>query len=88
MPSFGPVVQYLLQTLFSHYHLYEEPLNRIFRFLRYTVVTPAALVLFIGSCILCTTDLKPIPAKGVPLPAAAGIVFSIAPAIFPIRKLK
>ena len=31
---------------------YEEPLNRIFHFLRYTVLTLVALVLFIGSCML------------------------------------
>ena len=67
---------------------YEEPLNRIFHFLRYTVLTMVALVLFIGSCILCTTDFKPILANGVPLLAVAGIVFSIALAIFSIKKLK
>ena len=60
---------------------YEEPLNRIFHFLRYTVLTLVALVLFIGSCILCTTDFKPILPNGVPLLAVAGIVFSIALAI-------
>ena len=67
---------------------YEEPLNRIFHFLRYTVLTLVALVLFIGSCILCTTDFKPILPNGVPLLAVAGIVFSIALAIFSIKKLK
>ena len=67
---------------------YEEPLNRIFYFLRYTVLTLVALVLFIGSCILCTTDFKPLLANGMPLPAVAGIVFSIALAIFSIKKLK
>ena len=67
---------------------YEEPLNRIFHFLRYTVLTMVALVLFIGSCILCTTDFKPILPNGVPLLALTGIVFSIALAIFSIKKLK
>ena len=67
---------------------YEEPLNRIFHFLRYTVLTLVALVLFIGSCILCTTDFKPILANGVPLLAVAGIIFSIALAIYSIKKLK
>ena len=67
---------------------YEEPLNRIFHFLRYTVLTMVALVLFIGSCILCTTDFKPILPNGVPLLAVIGIVFSIALAIFSIKKLK
>ncbi len=67
---------------------YEEPLERIGRFLRYTVLTLVASVLFIGSCILCTTDFKPLLANGMPLLAVAGIVFSIALAIFSIRKLK
>ncbi|MBR4503138.1 MAG: AarF/ABC1/UbiB kinase family protein [Clostridia bacterium] len=67
---------------------YEEPLNRIFHFLRYTVLTLVAMVLFIGSCILCTTDFKPLLANGMPLPAVAGIVFSIALTIFSIKRLK
>ncbi len=67
---------------------YEEPLERIFHFLRYTVLTLVALVLFIGSCILCTTDFKPLLANGMPLPAVAGIVFSIALTIFSIKRLK
>ena len=67
---------------------YEEPLNRILRFLRYTVLTLVALVLFIGSCILCTTDFKPLLANGMPLPAVAGIVFSIALTIFSVKRLK
>ena len=67
---------------------YEEPLDRIGRFLRYTVLTLVASVLFIGSCILCTTDFKPLLANGMPLPAVAGIIFSIALAIYSIRKLK
>ena len=67
---------------------YEEPLNQIFHFLRYTVLTMVALVLFIGSCILCTTDFKPILPNGVPLLAVIGIAFSIALAIFSIKKLK
>ena len=46
------------------------------------------VVLFIGSCILCTTDFKPILANGVPLLAVAGIIFSIALAIYSIKKLK
>ena len=67
---------------------YEEPLNRISHFLRYTVLTLVASVLFIGSCILCTTSFKPFLPNGVPLLAVAGIIFSIALAIFSIKKLK
>ena len=64
---------------------YEEPLNRISHFLRYTVLTLVASVLFIGSCILCTTSFKPLLPNGVPLLAVAGIIFSIALAIFSIK---
>ena len=67
---------------------YEEPMDRIAHFLRYTVLTLVASVLFIGSCILCTTNFKPILPNGMPLLAVAGIVFSIALAIFSIKKLK
>ena len=67
---------------------YEEPLNRISHFLRYTVLTLVASVLFIGSCILCTTSFKPLLPNGAPLLAVAGIIFSIALAIFSIKKLK
>ncbi|MBR3020688.1 MAG: hypothetical protein IKP22_01025 [Clostridia bacterium] len=63
-------------------------MNRIFHFLRYTVLTLVAVVLFIGSCILCTTDFKPLLANGMLLLAVAGIVFSIALTIFSIKRLK
>ena len=67
---------------------YEEPLDRIGHFVRYTVLTLVASVLFIGSCILCTTSFKPLLANGMPLVAVAGLVFSIALGIFSIRKLR
>ena len=63
-------------------------MNRIFHFLRYTVLTLVAVVLFIGSCILCTTDFKPLLANGMLLLAVAGIVFSIALTIFSVKRLK
>ena len=67
---------------------YEEPLDRIGHFVRYAVLTLVACVLFIGSCILCTTDFKPTLSNGMPLVAVVGIVFSIALAIFSVKKLK
>ena len=67
---------------------YEKPLDRIGHFLRYTVLTLVACVLFIGSCMLCSADIKPILPNGMPLLGVAGIVFSIALAIFSIKKLK
>ncbi|MBQ1846814.1 MAG: AarF/ABC1/UbiB kinase family protein [Clostridia bacterium] len=67
---------------------YEEPLDRIGRFVRYTVLTAVACVLFIGSCILSTTDFKPTLPSGMPLLSVVGIVFSVALAIFSIKMLK
>ena len=65
----------------------DEPLHRIGEFLRYTLLIVVACVLFIGSCILCMTKLEPKVAGNVPLVAVVGILFSIALAIFAIKKL-
>lgn len=67
---------------------YQEPLDRMGHFVRYAVLAVIACVLFIGSCILCTTDFRPVLSNGMPLIAVVGIVFSIALAIFSIKKLK
>ena len=67
---------------------YDAPLGRIAHIVRYTVLTLVACVLFLGSCILCTTDFKPTLASGMPLIAVVGLVFSIALAVFSIKKLK
>lgn len=67
---------------------YQEPLDRMGHFVRYAVLAVIACVLFIGSCILCTTDFKPLLSNGMPLIAVVGIVFSIALAIFSVKKLK
>lgn len=65
----------------------EEPLRMIGEFLKYAILAVFACVLFIGSCILCMTELRPVVAGGVPLVALAGILFSIALAIFSVKKL-
>ncbi|MBQ6570289.1 MAG: AarF/ABC1/UbiB kinase family protein [Clostridia bacterium] len=67
---------------------YDEPLDRIGHFVKYTVLTVVACVLFLGSCILCSVDLKPTVSNGMPLLCVVGFVFSIALAIFSIKKLK
>ena len=67
---------------------WEEPLDRLSHIIRYSVLTLVACVLFIGSCILCTTDFMPKLSNGMPLIAVAGLVFSIALAIFSVKKLK
>ena len=67
---------------------WEEPLERLSHIIRYSVLTLVACVLFVGSCILCTTDFMPKLSNGMPLIAVAGLVFSIALAIFSVKKLK
>ena len=65
----------------------DEPLSLIAEFARYTILSVIACVLFIGSCILCTTNMMPKAAGDVPLVAVVGILFSIALGIFAVRKL-
>ena len=65
----------------------DGPLALIGEFCRYTILCVIACVLFLGSCILCMTDMKPDVAGGVPLIALVGILFSIALGIFGVRKL-
>ena len=67
---------------------WEEPLDRLSHIIKYSVITLVACVLFVGSCILCTTDFMPKLSNGMPLIAVAGLVFSIALAIFSVKKLK
>ncbi len=67
---------------------WEEPLDRLSHIIKYSVLSLVACVLFIGSCILCTTDFLPKLSNGMPLIAVAGLVFSIALAVFSVKKLK
>ena len=67
---------------------YEEALKKIGYTVKYVTITLVACVLFVGSCILCTTDFAPKLSNGMPLLAVVGIVFSVALAIFSIKKLK
>ena len=66
---------------------YEESLKNIGNFLVYVVLAVFSCVIFMGSCMLCTTDLQPVTSQGIPLLAAAGFVFSISLGIFSIRKM-
>ena len=66
---------------------YEEPLEKIGVYIKYVVLSLIACVLFIGSCILSSVDLYPKTENGMPLIAVGGIVFSIALAIYSVRKL-
>ncbi|SDB36761.1 hypothetical protein SAMN02910317_01783 [Ruminococcaceae bacterium FB2012] len=65
----------------------EDPMERLGSYVKYVVLSVIACVLFIGSCILAGIDLKPKTENGIPVIAMAGIVFSIALAIYSVGKL-
>lgn len=65
----------------------DEPLEKTRDFLRYVVLAALACVLFLGSCLLALVDIYPKTPNGMPLLSVVGIVFSIALAIFSVRKL-
>ncbi len=65
----------------------DEPLAKIGEFVKYIVLSILACVLFIGSCILCSVDIEPKMDNGMPAIAVVGIVFSIALAIYSVRKM-
>ena len=66
---------------------YEEILEKTEKTVFNIVLAVFACVLFLGSCILATADIGPKASGGVPLIAAVGMVFSIALAIFTLRKM-
>ena len=66
---------------------YEEILEKTEKTVFNIVLAMFACVLFFGSCILATADIGPKASGGVPLIAAVGMVFSIALAIFTLRKM-
>ena len=66
---------------------YEELVEKAGATVKNIVLAIFSCILFLGSCILCTTDIQPQTGSGVPLMAAAGIIFSIALAIFTIRRM-
>ena len=65
----------------------EDPMERLGSYVKYVVLSVIACVLFIGSCILAGIDPKPKTENGIPVIAMAGIVFSIALAIYSVGKL-
>ena len=66
---------------------YEEPLDRIGVYIKYVVLSIIACVLFIGSCILSGVESLPKTDIGRPLMSVAGILFSIARALYSGSKL-
>ena len=66
---------------------YEEILKSLNDTVNNVVLALFACVLFIGSCVLSTADIQPKTPDGQPLIAAAGLVFSIALAIFTVKRM-
>ena len=66
---------------------YDELVNKTSDSIRNVVMAFFACVIFFGSCILCTTDIKPKAPGGMPAIAAIGLVFSIALAIHVLGKM-
>ena len=66
---------------------YDEILKSLGETARNIVMALFACVLFIGSAILSTADINPKTSDGQPLVAAAGMIFSVALAIYTIRRM-
>ena len=67
---------------------YEELLEKSKETIRYIVMAAFACILLIGSCILCLSDIEPKTSTGMPLVAVIGFIFSIALAIYIVKKMK
>ena len=65
----------------------EEPLQKIGDFTLNVMLILIACVLFIGACILASVDIEPKVEGGLPLIADILMVFSIALAIYAVKKL-
>ncbi len=66
---------------------YEEILKSLGDTAKSIVLALFACVLFIGSAILSTADINPKTPDGQPLVAAAGLVFSVALAIYTVKRM-
>ena len=66
---------------------YEEILKSLNATVKNVVLALFACVLFFGSCILTTADIRPKTPDGQPLIAAAGIIFAIALGIYTVKRM-
>ena len=67
---------------------YAELVNSLNDIVRNVILAAFSCVLFFGSCILCMTDIKPATSDGMPIVAVIGFIFSIALAIYTVKKMK
>lgn len=65
---------------------YDELADRLSNMVKSTILAAFACVLFLGSCLLCSTDIQP-KTHGVPLVALIGFVFSVAVGIYAVRRM-
>ena len=66
---------------------YEEILKSLGETAKNIVLALFACVLFMGSAILSTADIYPKTPDGQPLVAAAGLIFSVALAIYTVKRM-
>ena len=66
---------------------YEDLLKHVTYTVKLLMLALFSCVLFFGSCILCLTDMKPTTVDGLPLMAVIGFIFSIALAIYTVKKI-
>ena len=66
---------------------YDELIKKGAKTIKTLVLALFACILFIGSCILCTADVEPKTANGMPLIAGLGLVVSVGLGIYVIKKL-
>ena len=66
---------------------YEPIMNQITDTVTSMILTAFACIIFFGSCILCLTDIQPQTESGMPLLAMFGFLFSIALAIYTVKRI-
>jgi ubiquinone biosynthesis protein len=66
---------------------YEELINKGSDTIRNIILAVFSCVIFFGSCIMCTADLRPKAPGGMPVIATVGLVFSVALAIHAIGNM-
>ena len=66
---------------------YEELAKGLNETVNNVILVIVSLVLFSGGCRLCSTDIKPLTANGMPLIAAAILVVSISLLVFALKRI-
>ena len=66
---------------------YQELMQDLSVTIRNIILALFACVIFFGSCILCLTDIQPQTVDGLPIVAVFGFIFSIALAVYTVKKM-